>query len=128
MKTYTEQELSELNAWIAEHVMGWAECKVYELGSTCGIESHFVIMGGIVHRWAPVDWPAFEPTTDPAASMLVLEKCLSKLGNDQSISLCLIDKGHNIMAVDNSFKIFAEADGSNLPLAICLFAKHLFSK
>lgn len=78
--------------------------------------------------------PAY--STDPAAAMMVLEKVAQKR-NEAYDPYCpdatlVIHAPHKdwknkwIVASDPTHRIIAEAD--TLPLALCLFAKALFSK
>ena len=72
----TDKELRELDAWIAGCVMGWklvsgTKFKIkpdeYFVHSVLGV----VLSGN--------ESNPFCPTTDPAAAMMVLEKCVEKV-------------------------------------------------
>lgn len=91
------------------------------------------------HAWHRNGYWTAEPdtyTTDPAAAMQVLEK-LAQKRNEAYDPYCpdatlVIHAPHKdwknkwIVASDPTHRIIAEAD--TLPLALCLFAKALFSK
>lgn len=131
-----EQELRELDAWIAEHVMGvnlkeasWycPRCResVEPIKVTHG-ERHDIRAGGC-GEFVHCDFPAY--TTDPASAMEVLKKCIERdKTNDSSYQLNFSyrDKphpfGYEICCGD-----FCE-DADTLEQTICLFAKNLFSK
>lgn len=103
----TEQELRELDAWIAEHVMGWrsgfdADGKeVWIRGPQDFIEKS---------EWVPAD---------DAAAMAVLEKCIEREGS--AVIYAGPDGGY-IMCSDD----IGDTHGHTLPTCICLFAKKLF--
>ncbi len=65
----------------------------------------------------------FHPSTDPAAAMQVLEKCADKLDDPKKYNpgVSPITKSGGQWWVGNQH-------AETLPLAICLFAKQLFSK
>lgn len=123
-----EQKLRELDAWIAEHVMGWhgINCGGIEpLGFPESVQSRAPMYNEIVLRY----------TTDPAAAMEVLEKCQSRMDcEDIALGECC--------GSWSAYSIFRENKGVigrihvfvlppeklTLPLAIALFAKQLFSK
>jgi hypothetical protein len=62
-----------------------------------------------------------EYTTDPAAAMLVLEKCNERLGGT---AVCIATLGDNFFVWTGSL---SQTKGETLPLAICLFAQKLFT-
>lgn len=99
-------ELRQLDAWIAENVMGFSTlCKRMPDGKI----SDFIIGDG----------SRFCPTIDPAAAMEVLKKCARK-------SCPLIQHGANEVYYISS--MVAKSEAPTLELAICLFAKKLFEK
>jgi|ERR1035437_1173552 hypothetical protein len=117
-----DKELRELGAWIAEHVMGW---KIHRRNTAHYVEAnkindidYFVA--------APHDW---SPTTDPAAAMMVLENCVEKLS---SFDVCIWKGATSPFWFcgerENTRDITRFSKAETLPLAICLFAKKLFSK
>lgn len=102
-KIMNEKEMRELDAWIAEHVMGLS------------MEEQFGNPDNPIR--GTITPPNY--TTNPAAAMLVLEKCLT-MADELEIRLCY----------DCEYKVFdwsKAAKAETLPLAICLFAKKLFS-
>lgn len=132
MNAPTPEQIAELDAWIAEHVMGWRWLLITatdKLGSDQWYQ--------LIHpdekwpnRWQiqQVDGPdgkhpdytdlsCFKPTTDPAAAMQVLEKCVAARKN---IHIKWGDRCYCVW--DGWFEAFAPT----LPLAICLFAKKLY--
>lgn len=104
-------ELRELDAWIAEYVFGaknieWIDCWA-ELGCPKKPFSN--------HGADSIP----EYTTDPAAAMMVLEKCSGRL------------LGYITIGKFERFQVMAKkhiAESETLPQAICLFAKKLFEK
>lgn len=118
------KEFLNLDAWIAEHCMGWRQGKVSELDDL-GVFAlrHDTIY--IHNRGNSVK--EFRPSTDPAAAMMVLEKCLENV----EVQIHHEDEGGYSVMCENSFKgpIEAHTDSpKTIPLAICLFAKQLFCK
>ena len=65
----------------------------------------------------------FRPTTDYGATMEVLEKCVERLLNNVEI----FGNNRDRFVVSGPNEAF-ESEAATLPLAICLFAKQLFSK
>ena len=98
-----QKQQLELDAWIAEHVMGWKE-------------------SDIIKRPAMI--PSF--CSDPAAAMVVLKKCAEKCG----INGIVIEPPVGGVLTDwfvaqNCTAMIYHAP--TIELAICLFAKGLFS-
>lgn len=109
----TTNELREIDAWIAEHVMGAKENPRFS-GSVIGITK----------VWLDTrTYETFSPTEISDYAMEVLEKCIGKgvVNLRESSNGYFIDK-----SPANPPYVYAEAE--TLPLAICLFAKKLFSK
>lgn len=111
MKT---EQLQELDAWIAEHVMGWVKSKECDYG------------------WiTPVGKMKLETenyTTDPAAAMEVLRKCAFK--RDLIIS-CTASEwiiSDDLPETEIQDFVTNRVEAGTLELAICLFSKKLFSK
>ena len=123
----TKTELRELDADIAEHVMGW-RCE------SC--------LDGFKRKWSVADWnriramnpkwPKNEPdlkcdhaahyTTDPAAAFEVLKKCAEKT----SFPICFRKSPYGYKFwLPNGFAISLNAPTAEL--AACLFAKKLFT-
>jgi len=116
VKTNTPEELRELDAWIAEHVMGLVRHPCWYT------HEHWE---GV---WRVPDgtkgFNKFRPTTDPAAAMAVLEKC-AEVESPVSVATCF-EAGTWSVFVGGHWDEKRSAE--TLPLAICLFAKALFSK
>jgi len=111
----TTQEMRELDAWIAENVFGWQEFREEEYP--------YRMLWREGEEGSPVwDEPDYY-TTDPAAAMEVLKKCADNLwlsvgfSKQRKTFLC-----GGILSGEN----YAEAE--TLELAICQFAKKLFTK
>lgn len=111
----SEKELRELDAWIAEHVMGWVRAS--EIENAREGKSFFA---GQTRTWARIGKP-FSPTTDPAAAMQVMERCIH---TDDVVIYKTVNEKYGVRSDITDMAIDAET----LPLAICLFAKKLFSK
>lgn len=109
-------ELSKLDAWIAEHVMGWSLAKRFD-----GDE---LIQRTLKEKKSGLpEWMnEFKPTTDPAAAMLVFEKLA--VGSPFTHMTKLGEKWVIFKGPDSEFSNRVEAD--SLPLAICMLAKKLF--
>lgn len=110
-----EKKLRELDAFIAEHVMGWkhSSSDFYQWKTERGNE------------YDPVTNP-FSPTTDPAAAMAVLEKIVEET-EAMPDSIYIGKVGTEFMVGLDGVEAVAET----LPLAIALFArdaKKLFTK
>lgn len=104
----TEQELRELKLWIHEHVFGLPPC------GDCD-----PCLGGRSDQCAIN--PAKDYPTDPAAAMMVLEKCATKLG------LTSVEIYHNGICFGVSFKGSPHCyQHESLPHAICKFAQKLW--
>lgn len=108
------KEMLELNCYLAAHVMGLDV-------------SQMVLCEDSIYSWFE---PAvegnrylvkFSPTTDPAAAMQVLEKCIKKV--DGNIEITIVSSGMYRISSDLKNLEWAET----LPLSICLFAKKLFT-
>ena len=133
MKTYTEKELRELEAWIAEHVMGYEERQCYNGSQRIEGQTFWVCKGRQVvapsfngkHRFPPF-------ATDPAAAMQVLEKCAEMLRKDcNSVEILRNTTGWAVCSLYRDGFGHEEHDtveAETLPLAICLFARKLFGE
>jgi len=154
MKTLDEKELVELDAWIAEHVFGQAQMfgikkrGYWYLPDAHGYtnrqseawrltleeaKKHECPHGGRDERVTvcEIDTPRY--STNPAAAMQVLEKCLEKAGCDVTFFKSTDKLGHyrvfkiaDIDLAKTPVVDFVEAQ--TLPLAIALFTKQLYSK
>lgn len=142
----SEKEMRELDAWIHEHVFGWEFtddpeqftmhdrplCFRYQTANGA-LE---VLRGdayAITH--APKGTPfnrtykKFHPTTDAAAALEVLRACGERTG-PEGLAIEVRRPGPDswyVCAFDYEIKASAPADAPTLELAICLFAKALFS-
>lgn len=113
----SNKELRQLDVWIATHLFGWVRTDV-----KCEPSDNRTI-GGFLYSPdgfnMDMNQGSYPPhyTTDPAAVMPVLEKCVEK-----SHTVCLM-RGFRIVNASTS----CDAEASSLPIAICLFAKQLFT-
>lgn len=144
-----QPKMRELDLWIAEKVMGWRwfrfRMKKTETASNAGKGHdrwqqlippndtwHLQAKYNAVHQPQgrgryledETDLSDFRPTERGSDALEVLEKCFDKVG--------LID-AHRVKMKPYSFCIGAtyvtdsEVEAETLPLAICLFAKKIFS-
>jgi len=128
-----DNELRELDAWIAEHVMKskpiiQARALNKDETGMALLEDDFVTRGIVkefcdshkeYHYKECEVFPHY--TTDPADAMQVLEKCCQNYG------MCGIVR----VAYSKGFVepwVCEHEKSETLPLAICLFARKLFSK
>lgn len=108
------KEMRELDAWIHEHVFGKCLFDEHRINNAlcrkccmdCSSETHRVK----------------SPTTDPAAAMEVLRICAKK---DVTIQIRKQDSGEWCVWDVQSW---SDGTASTLELAICLYAKKLFTK
>jgi len=125
--TMTPTELRELDAWIAEHLFG-LKANIRLLGSTetaIGFTTNpYFLEGG--HEIEAIKQYCAAPnyTTDPAAAMMVLERCYEK-SPQLSFCTCKSPYGYKFW-LPNNYSIALNAE--TIPLAICQFAKNLFEK
>ena len=115
----TDTELSELDAWIAGHVMG---IEVIEIR----LETFYDDVRVKVDSTKPhLALPEY--TTDPAAAMQVLEKCVERV--PVTVFKGIRDgwqaQSYDETRADWCIEIRKAA---TLPLAICLFARELFKE
>lgn len=137
MNSVSENELRELDAWIAEYVLGYVwlpdhgrsgKFYLYDKPTPLDLKEskHGLspIEHGVHHRV-----PSF--TTDAAEALKVLEKCVFAIPTHHEIKIGMARNGSFLVSVQyddfepNSHK---DSNADTLPLAICLFAKQLFSK
>ncbi len=124
-----EKELHELDAWIDGHIFGVKKCHHIH---TKRLKNSFLKVqcldchGAFRDEGGTVNNGLRRYTTDPAAAMMVLKKCLARFDNesDDAIMIALVN-GKPIVC---SNEIQQGREAETLPLAICLFAKQLFSK
>jgi hypothetical protein len=138
-----DKQLRELDAWIAENVMGEQPAFTvmkdgyYYRPQACGYtkdiqkawrctktvaESELVC--GEIMNVVPI--PPLKYTTDPAAAMMVLEKCGEKISPKRILVWKLSPPNFKHCWFVCTTEKRGEAE--TLPLAICLFAKQLFIK
>lgn len=139
----SDTELRELDAWIAEHVMGWTVKSRTSPHSGSSREHFWFEPGndiepkyrGLTYTMSPsgnVGGERCAPeiahyTTDPAAAMWVLEKCCDDAPNAVEI-IHEFNPWEVRTRKSNKPGDFLEVHAETLPLAICLFARKLFSK
>lgn len=133
--TTTEKNLRELDAWIAENVMGFTWQKLnrhdkinYLLPPPTGRFTYDPDPKNTNESCAP------NYTTDPAAAMEVLKKCCEKpnsrspeiFRNAIHYQTWIIEDGEAGDALEGFEYLQVEAE--TIELAICLFSKKIFSK
>lgn len=128
-----DTDTRELDAWIAEHVMGFEERPCYHGSARIEGMTFYVANGRSVTGEASKGNHQFPKyTTDPAAAMEVLKKCGEHLAATDSA----IELGQNLnkdgliywwVNHDRASASFL-CEAETLELAICLFAKKLFTK
>lgn len=128
----SDKELRELDAWIAEHVFEWQR-QSFDNGHAKHnllVRDKFRTDKFVKHGWIDGNklvetFPKY--TTDPAAAMLVLEKCCEIDGMDAIVEIAKTTTSWRVFNRDKS-KDQCTTFANTLPLAICLFAKKLFTK
>lgn len=124
-----ENELRELDAFIAEHVYG-ARIFESERGSVVALfdansdkeRVHIIVSK---HPW---DAPSFNPTTDRAASMELLKKCVEKVREKQHAISIATREGRWCVCIHPPLGPCVNHETAlTLELAIALFAQKLFS-
>jgi hypothetical protein len=119
----TNTELRELDAWIAENVMGWKRANFL---SSYG-KGRFMVSretGDIMAY--DLKGEGFQPTTDPAAAMEVLKKCGKTKKN--AIEIFCLRPDENRSGKESYWVNDPKTESETLELAIALFAKKLFTK
>lgn len=132
----TKKELRELDAWIAEHVMGYLWLWRIHYGDPLkAIFKSAESASEYANDWQEVTesnnpknrfagWNSNVPfyTTDPAAAMEVLKKCLdfTWIGFGKKLT------SENLYSLTD--RMIIDSKSETLELAICLFAKKLFTK
>lgn len=127
----TNEEMRELDAWIAEHVFGLELVQEKDLTPFTGLKERqfFVFQNGVYQYGSPY-YKKLGYTTDPADAMLVLEKCAEKCG--AMTNPCTIEIQHEPdfeevpWAVSHDRTLMA-GEAKTLPIAIAKFAKALFT-
>lgn len=143
-------ELRELDTWIHRHIfevdlyVGLKKRGFWWRPNSCGYTGNQDEAGRYTRAEAakkaqpdgePVTIREFEPkkyTTDSAAAMEVLKKCAEKMDRYQSVTLVKNGDTFTIcMATPVRYEQYDyshHATDETIELAICLFAKKLFSK
>lgn len=120
MTTPTNKELRELDEWIAVNLFNKHGFEPHPINnSICEVCNKTYARD--VHLW-----PNY--TADPEDVMQVLEKCAVKCSKDGYVHIELLNKEWQVgygWGVDDVLPI---GQGETLPLAICIFARQLFSK
>jgi len=117
----TNQELRELDDWIAINVMGLK------------FNGHHWVLKSDENLCAKLGGHCPEYTTDPAAAMAVLEKCAATNAAGKTITIVIfseLEHGRFGVGCEAAYEK-DEIDpqfATTLPLAICLFARKLFEK
>ncbi len=145
----SEKEHTELNIYLAQHVMGYRRTTEPDDHTTdgktlfwhrpAGDKKEAVLVGrayshsGLTKEYGKEmfshSWSFFSPTTDAAASMAVLKKCAEFLGTGR-VHIYAPYGQFSFWMVSNAEvgrKIAAEASDETLELAIAKFAQKLFS-
>jgi hypothetical protein len=124
----SDTELRELDAWIAEHVMFYKRTEQPDSHTDAGDPLFWDSGKAVVisrpyfsalHKKYAHSWSKFGPTTDRAAAMAVLEKCV-EIG---LLSISMQGGSPRVWRTDGELKI---TNAETLPLAICKFAKEIF--
>jgi len=110
------KEISELDAWIAEHVMGW---KIHNRNTAHYVDADKVNSSDYILR-AAYNWSA---VNTPNVAMEVLKKCIEHCGFFDALLIGQTADG-NYFVGHNA----ASVEAPTIELAICLFAKKLFEK
>lgn len=116
-----DKDLRELDAWVGVNIFGMKPIHRDGPKPTKGTEDDYFIV-----EWVNISGSLPHYSTDPAAAMQVLEKCHEiccvETGIYENISGSI--RGNFARSVYRDITIEAKT----LPIAICLFAKKLFSK
>lgn len=119
----TKEELIDISYWVATNMFGKHAFEPHPINNAlcevCNLECR-----NEIHIW-----PHY--ARDPAAAMLVLEKCISSVGWSRIISFgSTADGSYFINHCDSEpeSEAFFGPEADTLPLAICLFARKLFEK
>ena len=117
----TEQEIFELEKWIWLNVFGWIEWREEEFPYRAGYSQ------GDEYGVKCLECDMCHPVTDPADAFAVLQRCVERVTKDISInSDGKTFKVFSIMDWSGQTEAWWEEDES-LPVAICLYAKKLFT-
>ncbi len=131
--------MRELDVWIALNVMGWKRMTFNDYLKTCGfnerLTNYYHNLDGSIA--ADFDWAcdcgqtntSWRPTDNPAHAMEVLKKCCERGCGKFSTVIWKFQGEWNIDAQCVDVKDeFNAVEAETLELAICQFAKKLFTK
>jgi len=118
----TDIELRELDAWIGVNVFGKKAIHAHSAKPTEGTEDDYFVI-----EWINASCSLPHYTTDPAAAMQVLEKCFGRMGGTL-IGIARLGSNYCVCVPAYAQDFGDVTSAPTLPLAICLFAKQLFSK
>ena len=115
----TESQLRELDAWLAEHVMGFVRCEMgWQEWCAAGKDKKGRKQERLLFTKC---FEAWSPTTKPADALSVLEKCIVKY--DARIAASKHPKLEVVVWCEG---LGVEVTAPTLALAICLFAQQVF--
>jgi hypothetical protein len=123
--------MRELDTWIAANVFGLKQTSVLNMNE--GTFYKHTEYGPMIYddnKFRLLN--RFNPSESPADAMGVLKKCVERVNNKPSLVL-IVDqdkKGQWLVYIYDAAvkKSHNCADANTLEIAICLFAKELFSK
>lgn len=125
----TTKEDRELDAWIAEHVMGWRLRGHIPSYWERDASDEICFLGEVGNQDDEcLEW---RPSQYPAQAMEVLAKCaveLSPDGGGRAIAIEWQGDVQESWMVCETDVVGIQAEAPTLPLAIAKFAKSLFSK
>lgn len=146
-------ELRELDAWIAENVMGWAwfRFRMKKINTASNAGKGYDRWQQLIppnEKWHlqpkydaikqpqgmgryledETDYSSIKFTTDPAAAMEVLKKCIEIYGAATIYGGATEPKVFTVHVANPKASKAAYVESETLELAICLFAKKLFGK
>lgn len=126
MTTTNDKELRELDAWIAEHVMGK---RVFHAASSKGSDWWWNPYDQCVmtspSEWSGTERRSFKPTEYADDAMAVLKKCAEKVSPWAIQLFCpRADMSEGWTLTCPGIVVYE----TTLELAICRFAQKLFSK
>lgn len=123
----TDEEKRELDAFCAESVLGLRAVKtvmVIEAG-TFALVRHGENKGTVFVHDCMNNIKPFKPTVNPADAMAMLEWIIQV--TKKSVCQCVCSEGFEVYHGGSDY-IKTTVRAKTLPLAICKFAKQLFSK
>lgn len=123
MKTETEN-LRELDSLIAEKVFGWSDIEWSQSSYEFPEEPPPRFLRGHLDGGLWREIPHY--TTDPAAAMQVLEKCAEALPGGVKVRRRKHDLAWTVAKFEDLSPVWSVS--KTLPIAICRFAKALYSK